>query len=178
MTTALETKLNQHAQRRNMHRLMADDIGDDLKSSIVEAIYFPLSSDILRAVRSAMTGATARTRSLLDGCADLIDAHTLQAIERLPDAPTVLCFFPSMKAGREYISSTLPVLEVRRSSAAQWYRLNAPVTERLDLFFCATPDLASGVAVDVCAGHPEIHGSDAALYDIVTWGAAVQVGEA
>lgn len=170
MSDALESKLVQQSQRRNFNRLMAGDAGRALGASIVQAMYFPLSSDILRTVRAAMALPIARKETFFGQSSALIDGQVLQAIERLPDSPTLLCFFPSMRASTQRISSELPVLEVKRASAGQWYRLNAPAKDCLDLFFCATPDVASGMAIDVCAGEPGISGSDAPILELVTWG--------
>ncbi|NHZ89987.1 hypothetical protein F2P45_13325 [Massilia sp. CCM 8733] len=164
-------KIVQNAQRRHVNRLLAEDIGDALAKSIARAIYFPDSSDILQQAMAMLGDERATKQTFFVPAYHLIDEKALSAIASLPDLPAVLCFFPTCHANSEYVSSDLPVMEIARASAANWYRFNASRRDQLSFFFCIAPDFSCGMIMDVCAGDPMTSGSDDPIYELYSWDA-------
>ena len=164
-------KIVQNAQRRHVNRFLAEDISDALGKTIARAIYFPDSSDILQQAMAMLVDACASKQTFFIPAYHLIDEKALAAIASLPDLPAVLCFFPTCHANHEYVSSDLPVLEIARPSAADWYRFNASRKDQLSFFFCITPDFSCGMIMDVCAGDPMTSGSDHPIYELYSWNA-------
>ncbi|NHZ36983.1 hypothetical protein [Massilia rubra] len=162
-------KIVQNAQRRHVKQLLAQESGGAPGASIVKAIYFPDSSDILQKIIAMLGDERMKKETFYAQSDHLIDEKALSAIASLPDLPALHCFFPNYHANQEYISSDLPVMEIQRASAAQWYRFNALSRERISFFFCAAPDFSCGMVMDVCAGDPAISGSDDPIYDLYSW---------
>lgn len=162
-------KIVQNTQRRHVNRFLAEDISEALAKSIARAIYFPDSSDILQQAMTMLGDARVSKQTFFVPAYHLIDKKALAAIEKLPDLPAVLCFFPTYHANNEYVSSDLPVLEIARASTAHWYRFNALRKDQLSFFFCIAPDFSSGMIMDVCAGDPMTSGSDHPIYELYSW---------
>ncbi|MFB9241885.1 hypothetical protein IV454_19605 [Massilia antarctica] len=165
----LEIKIIQQSQRRNFNKFLTEEVCESLKKSIIQAIYFPISSDILQKILSMLKIEKLKKETIFENSNESIDEKILLAIRNLPNLQKLLCFFPNYSPTKEHITSQFPILEIQRTSAEDWYRLNVSKRDRMDFFFCIAPDLSCGMVMDIYAGHPYTSGSDAPIYDIYSW---------
>ncbi|RSZ56249.1 hypothetical protein HF313_22045 [Massilia atriviolacea] len=162
-------KIIQNSQRRHFSSFLAHERNEPLRKLVLQPIFFPASGDILQRTISIMKDARLKKETFFAADYPSVDASALSAIRRLPDLPSLLCFFPTYHANGEYISSDLPVMEIQRAGAEQWYRSNPLAMDALSLFFCISPNFSCGMIMDVCAGDPLTSGSDDPIYDIYSW---------
>ena len=121
----LEAKLLQQSQRRHFNKFLGEEDCSSLKESIVQAIYFPSSSEILGKIFSILKLEASKKRTFLEASKNLVDDEALLAIRALQATQALLCFFPNYSPREKSIVTELPVLEIKSQSAENSYRLNS-----------------------------------------------------
>lgn len=171
----LAAKIIQLKQRRNLTNILDGPAGGFLNGKVIDVTYFPESSATLEAVLKIINSVKTKKSVFFDSAKDLMLADTLAAVDLLSREKSLLCFFFNYSHTDEGIVSELPLLVVDGAVAREC--LNYSLNEKAFSFFlCTSADLTQGTVLDACAGHPEISGSDAPIYELYRWGKSMNQG--
>ena len=163
----LKTKIIQHSQKRQLIHLMANLSEDVVRISGMEPLYFPEScifiTDVLEISKKISEKRHFATKEQACKQMEILLSY-------LSDESALLCSFPNFSIFDNMPVSNLPVLKVNGQCVRLIFNEVLNLNDIIHVFICATHDLKKGIFFDVCAGDPEITGSDAPIYDIHLWG--------
>lgn len=171
MTTyKLKEKITKNLQKNRFANFMENIIGSNFKRFFIAPMYFPESSDFIKNIIEIRKNDSLWNEKFLPINQDEAYEKLRKLLLPLSTESTLLCLLPNFSIMDGMAISDFPVIEINGEGVKYFNEEIFHKFDFLHVFLCATPDLRRGIFFDVCAGDPEISGSDAPIYNFYVWG--------